>query len=93
MPTVGKNLLKEKCILHSGACELSNILFQAYQHFCKGTGLTPLSNSSFGGYLNRLGVKKDRPMVSGVRSYAYNGIKLKPQSNAQAVYAISYFFC
>ena len=77
-----EKFVKEKCIIYSGACELSNILFQAYQHFCKGIGMTPLSNSSFGGYLNRIGVKKDRPMVSGVRSYAYNGIKLKPQSIA-----------
>ena len=77
-----EKFVKEKCILHSGACELSNILFQAYQHFCKGIGLTPLSNGSFGGYLNKIGVKKDRPMVSGVRSYTYKGIKLKPQSIA-----------
>jgi putative DNA primase/helicase len=77
-----ERFVKERCTIYSGACELSNILFQAYQHFCKGRGITPLSYSSFGGYLSKIGIKKGRLMVSGVRSYAYNGIKLKPQSIA-----------
>ena len=74
-----KRFVNEKCTLYSGASESSNILFQAYRLFCKEILKTPLSQKSFGAYLKKVGIEKERPMVSGVRNYAYKGIKLKPQ--------------
>lgn len=74
--TIGR-FVKERCVLDSCAHELSSKLYQAYQSFCKSIGMTPLTENSFGAYLRRTGIQKSRPMIHGIRSYVYVGIKLK----------------
>jgi hypothetical protein len=58
---------------------VSQSLFDAYTSFCRAPQVKAVDSGSFGAYLKKIGIKKSRPMKSGVRVYYYNGTGLKTQ--------------
>lgn len=72
-----ERFVEERCVCDSSAYEFTINLYQAYKTFCKSIGMSPLTFSSFGANLKSIGIQKSRPMIHGIRSYVYVGIKLK----------------
>jgi phage/plasmid-associated DNA primase len=72
-----KEFISKRCSHSASSSEYCADVYQAYRQYCKKDGITPLEYNTFGVYLNEMGIQKIRPMVKGIRKYAYKGIKLK----------------
>jgi len=69
--------VSKKCVRIPSSVEYCEDVYKAYCQYCKSNGITALENNTFGVYLHEMGIEKIRPMVGGIRKYAYKGIKLK----------------
>ena len=72
-----KDFISEKCSRGSSLFENCVIIYQAYCDYCKAKGTLPLPDNTVGVYLHEMGILKGRTMIAGIRTYKYNGIKLK----------------
>jgi P4 family phage/plasmid primase-like protien len=71
--------ISEYCIRDYISFQPTASIYEAYLQYCQVKEISALKDNSLGAYLKEIGVQKERIMVSGVRTYIYKGIKLKPK--------------